>query len=383
MNLPENPDQAVRSVEQDHAEIAEYLASDEWQRRLEEARAQREKVSAVQQSTQAASRRESDDIQPEGYHPQKLPGATAFITAGNSPNYDAPQLSLEGTTGSIPARVERLQSRVWSLLIGLICGIALSAGLMRFAGHEASFSWRATGGSESLEAAANPSQWLPSTLSEHHSRENVSFAAGNLQPETRFRSTSTPFVPTSPDKLPFVHNVSEAPEAFANPSQWLPSTLSEHDSVENVSFATGNLQLGTRFRLTPTPFVPTSPDKLPFVDNELRIANVPLEVSTVVQTTASMLMDARPQVALHLSPGLSQAAIERARLALTNAGVDLESSGPAVFGVLQSQVLYFHQEDATDAALIAEAIGATVRDFSEYTPTPERGWLEVWLAEEG
>ena len=49
----------------------------------------------------------------------------------------------------------------------------------------------------------------------------------------------------------------------------------------------------------------------------------------------------------------------------------------------ESEVRFFHPEDAPEAARIAAAVDATARDFSAYRPAPAPGTLDVWLAQDG
>lgn len=51
--------------------------------------------------------------------------------------------------------------------------------------------------------------------------------------------------------------------------------------------------------------------------------------------------------------------------------------------VKQSNVRYFHPEDAEAAAAVAAVLGALVRDFTDFAPTPPAGTIEVWLAGRG
>jgi hypothetical protein len=57
------------------------------------------------------------------------------------------------------------------------------------------------------------------------------------------------------------------------------------------------------------------------------------------------------------------------------------SREPAEVGIAirQTQVRYYHPEDAAAAALIAEAVGGPARDFTGFRPQPPEGTVEVWL----
>jgi hypothetical protein len=52
------------------------------------------------------------------------------------------------------------------------------------------------------------------------------------------------------------------------------------------------------------------------------------------------------------------------------------------FTVSQSHVRYYHAEDADAAARIAEITGSVLRDFTAFTPQPQTGTLELYLAGE-
>ena len=41
---------------------------------------------------------------------------------------------------------------------------------------------------------------------------------------------------------------------------------------------------------------------------------------------------------------------------------------------------YYHAEDAAAADALAAEIGASARDFTSYTPRPDPGLIEVWVA---
>ncbi|MGI1663555.1 hypothetical protein ACRDNQ_15045 [Palleronia sp. KMU-117] len=57
------------------------------------------------------------------------------------------------------------------------------------------------------------------------------------------------------------------------------------------------------------------------------------------------------------------------------------SRDPAQVGVTirQTQVRFYHPEDAAAAALIADAVGGPARDFTGFRPQPPEGTVEVWL----
>ncbi|PYE84099.1 hypothetical protein [Pseudoroseicyclus aestuarii] len=102
------------------------------------------------------------------------------------------------------------------------------------------------------------------------------------------------------------------------------------------------------------------------------------------ETAVPRLQGARLKLAADL-PGATLAA---ARAILAEAGVPVQTEPPqegaaAPFGPQRSEVRYFHSGDAARAEGLAQALGAVARDFSSYRPAPERGVVEIWLAGSG
>ena len=62
-------------------------------------------------------------------------------------------------------------------------------------------------------------------------------------------------------------------------------------------------------------------------------------------------------------------------------GLGYTSRAPAEVGVTirQTQVRYYHPEDAAAADLVAAAVGGPARDFTDFRPQPPAGTVEVWL----
>jgi hypothetical protein len=62
-------------------------------------------------------------------------------------------------------------------------------------------------------------------------------------------------------------------------------------------------------------------------------------------------------------------------------GLGYASRAPAEVGVTirQTQVRYYHPEDAAAAELVASAVGGLARDFTDFRPQPPEGTVEVWL----
>ena len=64
-------------------------------------------------------------------------------------------------------------------------------------------------------------------------------------------------------------------------------------------------------------------------------------------------------------------------------GHDLARVLEVDLSISSSNVRYFHAEDRAEAARLAEAYGAEIKDFTWFRPTPERGTTEIWLSGSG
>ena len=53
------------------------------------------------------------------------------------------------------------------------------------------------------------------------------------------------------------------------------------------------------------------------------------------------------------------------------------------YTIRQTQVRYYHRDDAAEAAATAEALGGIARDFTDTARKPKPGRLEVYLAGSG
>jgi hypothetical protein len=167
--------------------------------------------------------------------------------------------------------------------------------------------------------------------------------------------------------------------AASEVARWSPTLLAQPHFWDSVPLLIGNF--------SPVFYVPavqplnvfSLPDTPPSLVHVLNSQEAPLKVSNTALTSAVSLGSLRPQVALFLSPVMAEAAPE-AQSVFRNAGVEVISTTVASYDIATSEVRFFHEEDASDAARTAELAGAEVRDFSAYRPLPPPGRIEVWLA---
>jgi hypothetical protein len=172
-----------------------------------------------------------------------------------------------------------------------------------------------------------------------------------------------------------------APDADAGPAVQVPGTVAavaRSAGPGRLTFAAAGPSAGPE--AGPAPLVDRVPPALP--------APVPPAV-------AAETGDPAPEPPVEAAPAPPRAdevlvsilaprdtAPERvAEAAGTVGGLGYASRGPAEVGVTirQTQVRYYHPEDAVAAELVAAAVGGTARDFTDFRPQPPEGTVEVWL----
>ncbi|MCA8878880.1 MAG: hypothetical protein KDA73_02770 [Rhodobacteraceae bacterium] len=89
------------------------------------------------------------------------------------------------------------------------------------------------------------------------------------------------------------------------------------------------------------------------------------------------------RLAVHVPTGANSAEVSAIHAALNAAGFSEWAPLPVGFAVSETQVRYYHSEDATAAQVIAARINGRARDFTHYSPQPLPGTVEIWVAGEG
>jgi hypothetical protein len=89
------------------------------------------------------------------------------------------------------------------------------------------------------------------------------------------------------------------------------------------------------------------------------------------------------RLAVHVPTGADRAEVSAIHAALDAAGFAEWAPLPVRFAVSETQVRYYHSEDATAALAIAGRIDGRARDFTHYSPSPLPGTVEIWVAGEG
>ena len=97
----------------------------------------------------------------------------------------------------------------------------------------------------------------------------------------------------------------------------------------------------------------------------------------VSPTTAGFILS------VHAPATLSDTDIEEVAVALSEVGVETITPKPVDFTISETNIRYFHPADRAAAEDLAGALGARLRDFTGYSPSPPAGTIELWLAGKG
>ena len=135
--------------------------------------------------------------------------------------------------------------------------------------------------------------------------------------------------------------------------------------------------------LEPTPVIFSTPPKpasaAPFVLSKIP----PARPSNLNPDTPQMPTFAGLEIVLHIPNGARASDSEGLLTAASGAGFEIAATRPAAFEISRTNVRYFHAGDAQAARALAQAIGGRFRDFTNFTPPPEPGVIEIWLKGQG
>ena len=162
-------------------------------------------------------------------------------------------------------------------------------------------------------------------------------------------------------KLSVVERTSPQWPASGTPAQKpiigrLPGSFDSPDFVTatdaQYSFADARLLLST----------PESQPLLPTVDAKFAII-VPTELS----------------VSLNIPRWASAREVRSVATALDKSGLEIRDPRIVDFTVKSTHLRFFHSSDASAATKLATKINGPARDFTNFTPAPPLGYVEVWI----
>ena len=386
-------DPAPPSVQEDHTEVIALMTSAHMQQRLQDARIKRAKILEARNAGAAVP----SDFREVGDRPEIIsPDISAAV---GSETRGKPGLMLPAVIVQKPVigNTHR-RPNSYSLVIGLVSGLALGSGLMWYSGI------RFSGPSPTPDVAGARLQ-----------KEQLAIDAGGNGIETiasnQFGVDPVPPIQPGAEDPDLVGRSLDLPLADQSPAKPELGAFHVPQNADQATVGTDSAtapadadQVPAALRLNPmieekTPVVtaesPPVLDRRTTADlDAINPADQPpaMPVDPVAprrsagqigkpSSAATAPADVPLQVALHLSPDLSQADLDGAAATITTAGIELASTSIASFSVLQSEVRFFHQGDALSATKMAEEMRIRVRDYSTYRPVPVAGTLEIWFAQ--
>jgi len=382
-------DPAPPSVQDDHTQVIARMNSADMQKRLQDARVRRAKILEARESGLA----EPNDLPESGV-------TSPVISLNGAPSADEPSLTPPAFTAQEQPASDKTnrQSQSYSLVIGLVSGLALGTGIMwysafRFPGI--SVAPDVAGTLEQVDQLANDAdgKGVETIATDHFGVDPVppiqTSLAESLQTnrpvdlpladESPVKSELGAFhVPQDSDRVTVRTASSTLP---ADADQPLSALRLNPASQEQILVVTGESRPVPHQKTTPVLGTTLATDQPPLMPIQPLVPRQTARLIGAASNPATAPAGVPLQVALHFSPDLSQAEVDDARSAVTTAGVELASASIASFNVPQSEVRFFHQSDALSATRMAQEMRIKVRDYSSFRPVPVAGTLEIWFAQ--
>lgn len=382
-------DPAPPSVQEDHTQVIALLNSADMQKRLQDARIQRAKILEARKSALT----DPSDLTANG-------SRSDFHSAVGPLGWDEARLILPAAAAPKQpvSELPHRQSQSYSLVIGLISGLALGSGMMWYSG----FKFSGPAADPDIAGTIVQDEFL-ATGSDGKDVEKIATNHFGVDPVPPIQASLAASIHTdSPLDLPLTDQSPVKPDfgAFQAPQgsdrvplrtasatvpaetdQPLPVLRLNPATEEKIPFVTRESPPAPHQRTTPILDAANATDQPPSMPIGLMVPNRPAVLIGAISNSATAPAGVPLQVALHLSPDLARADIDDARSTIATAGAVLVSTSLASFGVLQSEVRFFHQSDAQSAIKIAQDMRIKARDYSTFRPVPAAGTLEIWFAQ--
>ncbi|MGJ8584393.1 MAG: hypothetical protein ACSHXD_09900 [Marinosulfonomonas sp.] len=124
--------------------------------------------------------------------------------------------------------------------------------------------------------------------------------------------------------------------------------------------------------------VPASPES--FEDMVARVGVSPTIRATVPADNGLSLDVSAYSIHVQAPAGLSEDKLTQFSDALRHTGFVVKPPTRVSYKVSKNNIRYYHAEDADAAKVLAEAVDGTARDFTDFSPSPPLGTIEVFLA---
>jgi len=199
---------------------------------------------------------------------------------------------------------------------------------------------------------------------------------------TNFGSNTTTL--TKPTDIAILNTPAKADLPLALPS---PATAFRVASI-SPTFPLFDAPVGVPPVLAPRPRIQSDiarapgtnalPSYLPQTDTP--VASDPPAPYTPPDVAAQSIKTRDYAIRLSAPSSLSENRLNTYAQALGETGYNVGKAKRVDFRVSQNHVRFFHTEDKDTARQLATAIGGKLRDFTSFSPSPEPGTIEIWLA---
>ncbi|NNK68449.1 MAG: hypothetical protein HKO95_17125, partial [Rhodobacteraceae bacterium] len=104
------------------------------------------------------------------------------------------------------------------------------------------------------------------------------------------------------------------------------------------------------------------------------------DLNAPITTIATLPGAENAVIHIHAPATVNAEVVNGVAATLTEAGFTVNPPNRVNFAIGSDQIRYYHVEDAVLAARLASAIDAVARDFTNFSPAPAIGTLEIWIA---
>jgi hypothetical protein len=143
------------------------------------------------------------------------------------------------------------------------------------------------------------------------------------------------------------------------------------------------------------------PDSPPVISDPDAATSPPQPVPPLVLTSTPPVRQAiaaiETQIPPVVNPGLADATnvvllvpafvpqteAEDAIATAATLGIPVDQTRRASVSISQTNIRYFHAEDAEAATILASGLGGIARDFTNFRPPPNPGVIEIWIEGQG
>ena len=164
----------------------------------------------------------------------------------------------------------------------------------------------------------------------------------------------------------------DLPKEFRALDASLPSPLTDAPRLASLGSISDDLTLDAIAK------VPAAPES--FGDMVARVGVSPTIRATVPSDSGLSLDVSAYAIHVQAPAGLSEDKLTQFSDALRHTGFVVKPPTRVSYKISKNNIRFYHAEDAEAAKVLAEAVEGTARDFTDFSPSPPLGTIEVFLA---